>query len=521
MKKEIEIKTNTISIFLIILLVGGTFSFSLSSQFSFILEVQAQAKGELEYGYEDNSYKPEYYPAEYEPNHYNPKDTYSDILVPTLIPQGANHQTTQPKDIYPDIIVPTDFATIQSAIDAANEGDIIKVLPGTYTEQITINKSLTILGSGAKSTIIEAPPSGELEPNTAELPYIVEINNDATVKMKGLTIKGHEESNCDVLFGVTVLGDATLNLDHAVIRDCMFAGVLVGILLSPSNSQTGHATITNTVITDYQKYGVNAEGLGSTLTMAYNKIVGSNYEAFDTNEIDMPPNLIGIFFTNGAKATIIHNKVSGNICNLSECGPDWFNQFQAAGIGFCNKSFLSSNSYNLPINTQQEDSNEVCHTIGNLTIFGPIYSFIPTEINTQHENSNEIDPFLPFQAIKNFNTNVAVKTNTNSIISSNYLSNNDVGISVTGKESGCCIIDHNKLTENRFFGIVIADGEHTISNTKIFGGNVGVAGIATNANTVASLEHVKIVDAEVPVQALSDNGFTAAVNVISPYFLAP
>lgn len=172
------------------------------------------------------------------------------------------------------------------------------------------------------------------------------------------------------------------------------------------------------------------------------------------------------------------------------CGPDWFNQFQAAGIGFCNKSFLSSTSDNLPINMQQE-------------------------------NSNEIGSFMPIRTINNLNTNIAVNAGAGSIISNNYLSNNDVGLSMTEEQNGCCIIDHNKLTDNRFFGVVIADGEHLISNTKIFGENVGVAAIATNANTVATLDHVKIVDAKIPVQALSSGGFTAAVNVLSPYFFVP
>ena len=59
-----------------------------------------------------------------------------------------------PKDPYPDIVVPIDFPTIQEAIDEANVGDVIKVLSGTYTEQLTISKSLTIIGSGAESAII-------------------------------------------------------------------------------------------------------------------------------------------------------------------------------------------------------------------------------------------------------------------------------------------------------------------------------------------------------------------------------
>ncbi|HEX6293670.1 MAG TPA: right-handed parallel beta-helix repeat-containing protein [Nitrososphaeraceae archaeon] len=105
------------------------------------------------------------------------------------------------------------------------------------------------------------------------------------------------------------------------------------------------------------------------------------------------------------------------------------------------------------------------------------------------------------------------------VFSNNYPSNNDVGISVTGK-SGCCIIDRNKLTDNRFFGVVISDGKHTISNTKIFGGKVGAAEVAFSANTIATLDHVKIIDAEIPIQALSTGNLTTAVNIVSPYFSA-
>ncbi len=87
--------------------------------------------------------------------------------------------------------------------------------------------------------------------------------------------------------------------------------------------------------------------------------------------------------------------------------------------------------------------------------------------------------------------------NQDSIIAGNKVTNNDVGIAVA-ENSGCCKIENNKLSDNRFFGVTIVDGEHTIFNTKIFGGKVGAAAIAITANTTATLDSVKIVDAEIP-----------------------
>ncbi len=72
--------------------------------------------------------------------------------------------------------------------------------------------------------------------------------------------------------------------------------------------------------------------------------------------------------------------------------------------------------------------------------------------------------------------------------------------------------------DNRFFGITIIDGENTISNTKIFGGNVGVAAIAFSANTIATLDHVKIVGATIPVQEFPSGGFTAEVVILPNSF---
>ena len=63
------------------------------------------------------------------------------------------------------INVPTDYPTIQSAINAANPGDVIEIAEGSYNlsniggsnwEPLSINKSLTLKGAGSNSTILNA-----------------------------------------------------------------------------------------------------------------------------------------------------------------------------------------------------------------------------------------------------------------------------------------------------------------------------------------------------------------------------
>jgi parallel beta-helix repeat protein len=412
-KVKARTTTKTSAIFLVIVLITGTFALSLSSPSSLFIigDVQAQE----EYGYDDNEYG------------YSDNNGYSSEYTPS---NSFDKNFYPPKDPPADIIVPIDFPIIQQAIDAADEGDVIKVLPGTYTEQINITKSLTIIGSGAKSTVIEAPLV--LDTNVLGFTYIVEVNNGAEVSMKGFTIKGPDGADCPDSTGVSVLDGGILNLNYVANKGCTQHAIWIG-----GPEEIGHATITNTFITDYQDHGVFALGPDATVTMSYNKVVGSSPDVFP---------VVGIFIVE-AKGTITHNEVNNNICNLDICGPDWFNNFQAFGIG-------------------------------------------------------------------------AIEAGEGSVISNNYVSNNDGGISVGGA-SGCCIVDLNKLVDNEFFGIVIADSEQTVSNTKIFGGEVGAAAAATFFNTTATLDHVKIVGAEIPIQALSTGNLTAAVNVLSPSFFAP
>ena len=339
----------------------------------------------------------------------------------------------------PDITVPTDFPTIQAAINASNPGDIIKILPGIYTEQLTISKSLTIIGSGAKSTIIQAP--NVLNPSPV-IPFpgranIVEIFNEAIVTMKGLTIAGPNGNVCEGLAGVSIHGDATLEIDSSAIIGCLREGILVGLAeFIPRGPQVGHAVITKTDITDYRVVGIQTGGENTTLVISKSEVI-----AADAPEI---VGQIGIFGAIGPKVVIVDNKISGNICNNPECGPDFFTQVQGSGI------------------------------------------------------------FL-------------VNVNQDSIISGNKVTNNDLGIALA-ENSGCCKIENNKLSDNRFFGITIIDGENTISNTKIFGGNVGVAAIAFSANTIAILDNVKIAGATIPVQEFPSGGFTAEVVILPNSF---
>jgi len=166
-------------------------------------------------------------------------------------------------------------------------------------------------------------------------PVIVGINNGARVRMSQLTVTGPGSGSCrngSLAAGILVGEGATLNLSSATvthihdtpIADCFPFGVAIKLGDRPSLT-TGHATIHDVSISDYQFAGIAVLNRGSTATIAENVITGVGPVA------GVAPLGISI---DGAVATVIHNRVSQNFCNvLSRCGPDPINQTQSSGIG--------------------------------------------------------------------------------------------------------------------------------------------------------------------------------------------
>jgi len=85
-------------------------------------------------------------------------------------------------------------STIQAAIDAASPGDSISVAAGTYAENVSVGKQLSIAGEGAAQTIIDGGGSGTVLAITA---------NGAIVSDLGVTGSGANNSNADAGVKVT------------------------------------------------------------------------------------------------------------------------------------------------------------------------------------------------------------------------------------------------------------------------------------------------------------------------------
>ena len=105
------------------------------------------------------------------------------------------------------------YSTIQAAVDAANPGDIIKVAEGTYTENVNIDKSLTIIGAGAGKTIVDGNQAGSVFTIGASSPNI-----DVTLSSMTI-IHGSGTTEYGVTYGGGVLNFGGLMVEGCTISD--------------------------------------------------------------------------------------------------------------------------------------------------------------------------------------------------------------------------------------------------------------------------------------------------------------
>lgn len=75
------------------------------------------------------------------------------------VPTAATYFVATTGDDTGDGSLGAPWKTIQHAIDSVGAGDTITVAAGTYTEQVTIQKSVNLIGAGRATTVIQAPPA--------------------------------------------------------------------------------------------------------------------------------------------------------------------------------------------------------------------------------------------------------------------------------------------------------------------------------------------------------------------------
>jgi hypothetical protein len=238
------------------------------------------------------------------------------------------------------------YNSIQKAIGVNAPSTVIHVCPGTYEEQLEIEKALTITAPEGATVKLPASPKHSATPCDvpADEQDLIAICGAVSVKLLGgatshLTVAGAwPAGTCNEdLYGIFVGGKASLALTNASvthagaepINGCQGGiGVQVG---RNYTGQVGTASLTSDVITGYQKNGITVDGKQSKATIRKVMI-----ESAPTSEIAQN----GIQVSRGAQAGITESKIEGNECNVASCGPNehafspWQEEEDATGVLF-------------------------------------------------------------------------------------------------------------------------------------------------------------------------------------------
>jgi parallel beta-helix repeat protein len=234
----------------------------------------------------------------------------------------------------PTVHVPEDYSTIQEAIDAVAGGARILIGPGTYEENLVINKSLTLKGAGREQTVIKSAQEGH--------PVVqVESDSEIEVVLEGLEITGAYglcadwPDRCPI--GLVVMGSAQVTLINSTVSGNRWGldvrGSAQVTLINSKVSGNRHdglevkdsaqVTLENSTVSD--NYGLYSDGLevwdSAQVTLKNSTVSGNEYdglEVWDSAQVTIEGSTFsgngvnGLDVSGSARVTLINSKVSGN-----------------------------------------------------------------------------------------------------------------------------------------------------------------------------------------------------------------
>jgi hypothetical protein len=218
------------------------------------------------------------------------------------------------------ILVPGNYPTIQSAINAANNGDTVLVSPGTYVENISFNgKAITVTSSnGPATTIIDGNHNGT----------VVTFNHSETAAsvLSGFTIRnGYQNGGFGA--GITITAASPTISSNVITSNHAATGI--GIFVNGGAPLIQHNTISNN---DQAGAGSGGSGGGGILVFGVSpgivQIIGNT---ISNNSLQSGGQGGGVSF-NGGSALLQGNLISGNLVYNDGGGISAYNTYSPLTI---------------------------------------------------------------------------------------------------------------------------------------------------------------------------------------------
>jgi nitrous oxidase accessory protein NosD len=174
------------------------------------------------------------------------------------------------------------YTTIQSAVNAANPGDRIHVCAGTYPEQVTINKSLTIDADNGV-LVVPAAMIGNVTDLVSGDTLAVAISvQNADVNIDGLIVDGSNNglTSCTPRLIGILYENASGRVAHNAVRNFnLGAGSTLNgcqsgnaIEVETATGGTSSVEISENSVQNYQKNGITGNEAGTELDLNGNTV---------------------------------------------------------------------------------------------------------------------------------------------------------------------------------------------------------------------------------------------------------
>lgn len=267
--------------------------------------------------------------------------------------------------------------TIHHAITLASPGDFISVAAATYRENLTIGISLTVIGSGARTTVIDGGAAGRVVmiPTAATNVTLSNLTisngtaakgggiaNNGTLTINNCSISGNRAQSRYGSSGGGISNAGTLKINHSTISG---NSVSAGFSAGGGISNTGTVAINNSTVSK------NAAPLGGGLWNQFQGTAAVSNSTFSGNT-----GYQGSAIGNGGKNVILKSStVSGNTAArgaiysgtsailqnsiVSNNGP--------GGNCYTTDNGITSNGYNLSTDTTCNFNN-----VGDMTNINPM-----------------------------------------------------------------------------------------------------------------------------------------------------
>ena len=324
---------------------------------------------------------------------------YTDAAMTSSLPV---HNVT--KNLY--------YSTIQAAIDGASANDVIEVAAGTYAEQLTIDKAVTLNGANAGINAVTGTRGDE---------SVIDVSgftvNGISVTEDSVTIDGFEiigipyGSSTSSNVNPTIAAEAS----YVTVQNCIFntSGSALGKEAMVARPGTNHISFLNNEVNNYI-YGITARG--------------NNYGGSATLPADGVRDLT----------------VSGNTFNVAYVDTSSQITGEAVQIHYGNNIVVTGNTINGPgtFDTSTYDTYDPINSIG-IVDFMSGYGAAGTITYSNNEVTNCYVGIATFAGNGQISGNTVTGNNTGIQVGQNdavYITTSATGVAITGND-----ITNNKV----------------------------------------------------------------------------